>query len=148
MLCPMKVNSNTIELTVNTSCYCVLDLLCIKIFENLGVVQFDELSLKLHCHNFLQVKLTSAHRESINLGSSLIFFRCHIEEVHQGLVVGPRVAPGLQWSNLRRMNPTPYAESLNAGVPTLKKMELSFLLDQGKSKLTSTVKIYLIQIYF
>ena len=71
----MKVNSNTIELTVNTSCYCVLDLLCIKIFENLGVVQFDELSLKLHCHNFLQVKLTSAHRKSINLGSSLIFFQ-------------------------------------------------------------------------
>ena len=27
MLCPIKVNSNTIELTVHTSCYCVLDLL-------------------------------------------------------------------------------------------------------------------------
>ena len=30
MLCPMKVNSNTIELTVHTSCYCVLDLLCVN----------------------------------------------------------------------------------------------------------------------
>ena len=29
MLCPIKVNSNTIELTVHTSCYCVLDLLCV-----------------------------------------------------------------------------------------------------------------------
>ena len=27
MLCPIKVNSNTIELT---SCYCILDLLCVK----------------------------------------------------------------------------------------------------------------------
>ena len=31
MLCPIKVNSNTIELTVHTSCYCFLDLLCVKI---------------------------------------------------------------------------------------------------------------------
>ena len=28
MLCPIKSNSNTIELTVHTSSYCVLDLLC------------------------------------------------------------------------------------------------------------------------
>ena len=28
--CPIKVNSNIIELTVLTSCYCVLDLLCVK----------------------------------------------------------------------------------------------------------------------
>ena len=30
MLCPIKVNSNTIELTVHTSCYWVLGLLCVK----------------------------------------------------------------------------------------------------------------------
>ena len=30
VLCPIKVNSNTIELTVPTSCYWVLDLLCVK----------------------------------------------------------------------------------------------------------------------
>ena len=30
MSCPIKVNSYTIELTVHTSCYCVLDLLCIN----------------------------------------------------------------------------------------------------------------------
>ena len=30
MSCPIKVNSNTIELTVLTACYWVLDLLCVK----------------------------------------------------------------------------------------------------------------------
>ena len=29
MLCPIKVNSNTIELEVHTYCYCILDLLCV-----------------------------------------------------------------------------------------------------------------------
>ena len=29
MSCPIKVNSNTIELIVHTSCYCILDLLCV-----------------------------------------------------------------------------------------------------------------------
>ena len=29
MSCPIKVNSNSIELTVHTSCYWVLDLLCV-----------------------------------------------------------------------------------------------------------------------
>ena len=35
MLCPIKVNSNTIELTVPTSCYWVLDLLCVKLTTTL-----------------------------------------------------------------------------------------------------------------
>ena len=30
MLCPIKVNSKTIELTVHAFCYCVLALLCVK----------------------------------------------------------------------------------------------------------------------
>ena len=30
MSCPIKVNSDTIELTANTSCYCILDLLCVN----------------------------------------------------------------------------------------------------------------------
>ena len=30
MLCPIVINSNTIELTVHTTCYCVLDLLCVS----------------------------------------------------------------------------------------------------------------------
>ena len=30
MSCSIKVNSNTIGLTMHTSCYCVLDLLCVK----------------------------------------------------------------------------------------------------------------------
>ena len=29
MLCLIKVNNNTIEHAVHTSCYCVLDLLCV-----------------------------------------------------------------------------------------------------------------------
>ena len=29
MVCPIKVSSNTIKLTVHTSCHCVLDLLCV-----------------------------------------------------------------------------------------------------------------------
>ena len=35
--CSMKGNSNTIELTVHTSCYCVLDLFCAikSSFENI-----------------------------------------------------------------------------------------------------------------
>ena len=34
MLCPIKVNSNTIELPVHTSCNCALDLLCVIIIRN------------------------------------------------------------------------------------------------------------------
>ena len=30
-LCPIKVNSNTIEITGHTSCYCILDLLCVSV---------------------------------------------------------------------------------------------------------------------
>ena len=33
MLCPIKVDSNSIELTVHTPCYCVLDFLCVIIFK-------------------------------------------------------------------------------------------------------------------
>ena len=29
MSCPIKVNNNTIELTLQTSCYCIVDLLCV-----------------------------------------------------------------------------------------------------------------------
>ena len=35
MLCPIKVNSNTIELTVHLSCYCVLDLPVLIMFKNI-----------------------------------------------------------------------------------------------------------------
>ena len=34
MSCPIKVNINTIELTVHTSCNCVLDLLCVNCIES------------------------------------------------------------------------------------------------------------------
>ena len=42
MLCPIKVNSNTIELAVHSSCYCVLDLLCV-ILDGLITVCFTYL---------------------------------------------------------------------------------------------------------
>ena len=33
MSCPMKVNNNTIELTVHTSCYCILLCVSLLIWE-------------------------------------------------------------------------------------------------------------------
>ena len=51
MLCPIKVNSNTIELTVHTSFNCNLDLLYIKsnsIHPRQGVVQ--KVSVKPRSH--------------------------------------------------------------------------------------------------
>ena len=35
MSCLIKVNSNTIELTDHPSCYCILDLLCVKLHLSL-----------------------------------------------------------------------------------------------------------------
>ena len=39
MLCPIKVKSNRIELTVHTSCYCVLDLLCVMMLGGLNTIR-------------------------------------------------------------------------------------------------------------
>ena len=45
MLCPIKVNSNTIELTVHTSFYCILDLLCVTWDQALsGVLNLNKLA--------------------------------------------------------------------------------------------------------
>ena len=41
MPCPIKVNTNTIEFLVHTSWYCVLDLLCVKIVQNLCLICFQ-----------------------------------------------------------------------------------------------------------
>ena len=38
MLFPIKVNSNTIELTVQTSSYCALDLLCVTLVPKFGSI--------------------------------------------------------------------------------------------------------------
>ena len=51
MFCPIKVNSNTIELAVHTSCCCILDLLCatsinISFEINLFFVQDSESKTK------------------------------------------------------------------------------------------------------
>ena len=46
MSCPMKVNNNTIEITAHTSCYCILDLLCISM-KKLGETGDAEQTAKL-----------------------------------------------------------------------------------------------------
>ena len=45
MLCPFKVNSYIIELIVQTSCYCVFDLLCVKMLR--GGTMLPSLSWEL-----------------------------------------------------------------------------------------------------
>ena len=54
VLCPIKVNSNTIELNKLTSCYCILDLLCVKTVppcpvHNTGLNQ-SCFKIKFFCH--------------------------------------------------------------------------------------------------
>ena len=67
MLCPIKVNSNTIELTMHTSFYCVQDLLCVTsliyILVNLKVVS-NFFCLWL-CNGSLLVKLKLYNKASI-----------------------------------------------------------------------------------
>ena len=45
MLCPIKVNSYTIEFTVHTSCYCVSDLLCVTWMNALNGLDFGSLNI-------------------------------------------------------------------------------------------------------
>ena len=46
MLCLIKVNSNTIELNVHTSCDCVLDLLCVMQCSTIVTCGNDKSSIK------------------------------------------------------------------------------------------------------
>ena len=48
MLCLIKDNSNTIELKVHTSCYCVFDLPCVKKTDK---NQFQELCTLVEINN-------------------------------------------------------------------------------------------------
>ena len=48
LLCPIKVNRKTIELIINTSCYCVFDLLCV-IFAKLIICSYY---LLIKCHAY------------------------------------------------------------------------------------------------
>ena len=61
MSCPFKVNGNTIKLKVNTSCYCVLDLLCVKWASNWILTQecflFSHFSLFAACIQFVLKQL-------------------------------------------------------------------------------------------
>ena len=51
MSCPIKVNGNTIVLTVHISCYCVLDLLCVTF---LFTTDFYDCATKLRMVVFLE----------------------------------------------------------------------------------------------
>ena len=53
MSCYIKVNSNTIELTVHTFCYCILDLLCVNSLNQaciLLTLSLDHHKTHWHCH--------------------------------------------------------------------------------------------------
>ena len=65
MLCPIKVNRNAIELAVDTSCYCVLDLLCVTFFHNLntGVVKFSDSNCIFDCCKQSLLKTRTAQQD-------------------------------------------------------------------------------------
>ena len=64
MSCPIKVKGNTIELTMHTSCYCVLDLLCTCLFFTGAFALMNltvDLSFNQKTHSWLNfVKLFSS----------------------------------------------------------------------------------------
>ena len=47
MSCPIKAYSNTIELTMHTSCYCVLDLLCVIGNKDENLIKNDSIKSQL-----------------------------------------------------------------------------------------------------
>ena len=56
MPCPIKVNSNTIELTVHTSTYCLLDLLCVTLLILQQLKSPFRMSLAMYvCMYFIKV---------------------------------------------------------------------------------------------
>ena len=66
MLCPVKVNSNTFEPTVHTSCYCVLDLLCVTITSVKTVPKWPIISTPPHwaAHLSLNTRLPEVYEQS------------------------------------------------------------------------------------
>ena len=64
--CPIKVNSNTTELTVHTSCYCILDSLCVNCIQLMGFLQTSKTNL---CNLFSDtVKVQSQFNVTIHVG--------------------------------------------------------------------------------
>ena len=81
MSCSVKVNSNTVELTVeltvHTSCYCVLDLtLC----YNVDTLK-DNFSVGLPEPSNLARSFTAVYSGDLN--SELSFFRCLVNITYQ-----------------------------------------------------------------
>ena len=69
MLCPIKVNSNTIELTMRkTSCYCISDLLCvlnsIAVVGKVNLIQVNSFMFG----NVLQDSLASDQGVAFSIG--------------------------------------------------------------------------------
>ena len=63
---PIKVNSNTIELTVHTSCYCVLDLLCVTMpkCDASSLIALRNLWTAPSRDRFIQTKFIHVHLNS------------------------------------------------------------------------------------
>ena len=57
MLCPIKVNSTTIELTLHTSCYCVLDLLRVNKRKCQMKYEYDQVIVEMFVQHFLMFVL-------------------------------------------------------------------------------------------
>ena len=74
VLCFIKVNSNTIELTVSTSCYCVLDLLCVMKFSRTPKSQISTCIL-LKFKWFRRIWVYQPKRQNIS-GSTNRRFSC------------------------------------------------------------------------
>ena len=54
MLCPIIINSITIEFTMHTSCYCIIDLLCVNKTDVYNKVTDMYLSVTLICIIFTE----------------------------------------------------------------------------------------------
>ena len=72
MSCPIKVNSNTIELTVHTSCYCILNLICVG-SSNLSSRRGTRQGMRHVTYKTGQTPLAEATPESSKLSKDVRF---------------------------------------------------------------------------
>ena len=70
MLCPFIVNSNTIELAVHTSCYYVLDLLCVIKYAYVCTLRvYTKICAYLKKNNHIVVMFPLFRRNQLQWGS-------------------------------------------------------------------------------
>ena len=76
MSCPIKLNSNTIELTVHPPCFCILDLLCVM--SNAQQLTFEYLTTAFQWTLFCQVIASEdwkGLREDFKVFSEVVMFQ-------------------------------------------------------------------------